>query len=412
MKKILSLALAGLLTVSMAAVAGAMEGQTKLGTIPYVPVDVEVDAVKDAAYDTAMVTEVGKAFANSSDSTATVYAIHDGEYLYVYGEIRDADMVEPSAADQESQPWVCDSLEVMIDGSNKDTVDATQARVDWTGWACWYVEGGLDSGYGDASTPEVAAAAAAEIDGGYAVEMALHLKEYGASAGSDIGLQYQINDVFSDGTPQANITINGMGPWDVPNYPVATLAPVEGYIALDVFSQADVIDDDTTQDQGGSGQPIQLMDAYGCGYSSTNDIVYFDVVDFGANGADFMTVRFGFGKEDGNTTKVGVYLDDPESAPITTLDIGWTGGWEIAPSGYVSAPVEIPAGAHSVYFKFLNDQSGSISEVYFTEAEPAPVEEVVAADGTVTAPATFDAAVVAAVAAIISAAGYAVSKKH
>ena len=75
-------------------------------------------------------------------------------------------------------------------------------------------------------------------------------------------------------------------------------------------------------------------------------------------------------------------------------------------------PVEIPAGAHSVYFKFLNDQSGSISEVYFAEAEPAPVEEVVAADGTVTAPATFDAAVVAAVAAIISAAGYAVSKKH
>jgi hypothetical protein len=43
---------------------------------------------------------------------------------------------------------------------------------------------------------------------------------------------------------------------------------------------------------------------------------------------------------------------------------------------------------------------------------PNVLEEVVAVDGTVTAPATFDAAVVAAVAAIISAAGYAVSKKH
>ena len=48
----------------------------------------------------------------------------------------------------------------------------------------------------------------------------------------------------------------------------------------------------------------------------------------------------------------------------------------------------------------------------------APVEtdaelvDAAAAETTVAAPQTFDAAIIAAVAAIVSAAGYAVSKKH
>ncbi|MBQ4605193.1 MAG: carbohydrate-binding protein, partial [Clostridia bacterium] len=179
-----------------------------------------------------------------------------------------------------------------------------------------------------------------------------------------------------------------------------------------VVAQADVIDDDTTQDKGGNNTFISVMEEYGVGNSSLNDVVYFDDVDFGDLGADFMTIKFGYGWDDGTTTKVGLILDDPDADPIATMDIQWTGGWDIKTSGYHSIPVEVPAGVHSVYFKFLNEKSGSLSEVYFAEAEPAPVEEVVAADGTVTAPATFDAGVVAAVAAIISAAGYAVSKKH
>ncbi len=40
------------------------------------------------------------------------------------------------------------------------------------------------------------------------------------------------------------------------------------------------IDDDTTQNQGGSGNPIQFVQDYGCGFSSLNDIVAFNDVDF------------------------------------------------------------------------------------------------------------------------------------
>ena len=415
MKKILSLALAGLLTVSMAAVASAQAGNQNIGTIPYVAETIVIDGEMDTAYAGAMKTDVAKGFNCDPTASAVAYAIHDGENLYVYAEIADADMVDCDPAKQESAPWETDSFEIILDGSNTTADTLYQARVDWTGWASYYTnlgsKGGV-SGYGPASYPGVQEAAAVEIDGGYAIEAALNLPKFAVLAGNKIGIHYQVNDMHSDGSAQTVMTASGQGPWDGPNYLEATMAPVAGDIALNVVAQADVIDDDTTQDKGGNNTFISIMEDYGCGNSSLNDVVYFDDVDFGDNGADFMTIRFGYGWEDGTTTKVGLILDDPDADPIATMDIQWTGGWDVKTSGYYSIPVEVPAGVHSVYFKFLNEKSGSLSEVYFAEAEPAPVEEVVAADGTVTAPATFDAAVVAAVAAIISAAGYAVSKKH
>ena len=415
MKKILSLALAGLLTVSMAAVASAQAGNQNIGTIPYVAETIVIDGEMDAAYAGAMKTDVTKGFNCDPTASAVAYAIHDGENLYVYAEIADADMVDCDPAKQESAPWETDSFEIILDGSNTTADTLYQARVDWTGWASYYTnlgsKGGI-SGYGPASFPGVQEAAAVEIDGGYAIEVALNLPKFAVLAGNKIGIHYQVNDMHSDGSAQTVMTASGQGPWDGPNYLEATMAPVAGDIALNVVAQADVIDDDTTQDKGGNNTFISIMEDYGCGNSSLNDVVYFDDVDFGDNGADFMTIRFGYGWDDGTTTKVGLILDDPDADPIATMDIQWTGGWDVKTSGYYSIPVEVPAGVHSVYFKFLNEKSGSLSEIYFAEAEPAPVEEVVAADSTVTAPATFDAAVVAAVAAIISAAGYAVSKKH
>ncbi|MBQ8642441.1 MAG: carbohydrate-binding protein [Clostridia bacterium] len=182
----------------------------------------------------------------------------------------------------------------------------------------------------------------------------------------------------------------------------------ETYLDLTVVNDASVIDEPSTNDVGGSGNPIQIMDAYGCGYSSKGDIVVFEDVDFGANGASTAVMRFGYGNDNGTVSELEFYIDDPDGDAALKLDVGFTGGWDIATSGYVPVELAVPAGVHSIYVKFVGDASGSISELHFVEAEPAPVEEVV--EGT--APATFDAGVVAAVAAIISAAGYAVSKKH
>ena len=409
MKKVLSLVLAGLLTASMAVVAGAQAGNENIGTIPFVVEGAAIDAEKDAAYANAMVTEVAKGFGGDATATATAYAIHNGENLYVYAEIMDADMVECDPAKQESAPWETDSFEIILDGSNTTADTLYQARVDWAGWASYYTnlgsKGGI-TGYGPASAPAVVDCAATEIDGGYAIEVALNLAKFATVPGNKIGIHYQVNDMHADGSAQTVMTASGQGPWDGPNYLEATMAPVAGYISLATFADGMVIDDDTTQDKGGSGQPIQIMEEYGCGYSSTNDVVGFEDVDFGANGADAVTVRFGYGNDNNTVTTLDVMIDDPNGAAVAKMNVGYTGAWTIAGSGYITIPVEIPAGVHSVYFKFTNELSGSLSEAYFSEAEPAAVEDVAGA------PATFDAGVIAAVAAIISAAGYAVSKKR
>ena len=315
-------------------------------------------------------------------------------------------------AKQESAPWETDSFEIILDGTNTTADTLYQARVDWAGWASYYTNLGSkggESGYGPASYPGVQECAAVEIDGGYAIEVALNLPQFAVLAGNKIGIHYQVNDMHSDGSAQTVITASGQGPWDGPNYLEATMAPVTGDITLNVVAQAEVIDDDTTQDKGGNNTFISIVDGYGCGNSSLNDTVIW-TADFGANGADSIGLLFGYGNDNGTVTTLDVAVDSKDNV-VGTFEIPFTGGWDIVNADWCFIPVEIPAGAHSVYFKFLNEKSGSLSEVYFAEAEPAPVEEVVAADGT-TAPATFDAAVVAAVAAIISAAGYAVSKKR
>ena len=179
---------------------------------------------------------------------------------------------------------------------------------------------------------------------------------------------------------------------------VSALAIGASAVHITTFADAEVIDNPDTNDVGGSGQPIQLMDAYGCGYSSQGDQVVFADVDFGANGASGARMHFGYGGE--GVTNLAFYIDGEKAMDY---DVGNTGGWTIVDSGWVDLPLAVPAGVHTITCEFTGATSGSLSEISFFEAEPAPVED---------APATFDAGVIAAVAAIISAAGYAVFKKH
>lgn len=221
------------------------------------------------------------------------------------------------------------------------------------------------------------------------------------------------------------------------------------YLTLTTVKDAEVIDDDTTQDLGGSGNPIQIMDAYGCGYSSLGDMVVFNDVDFGANGASSARMHFGYGADDGTVTTLAFYIDNPDGTPALETEVGFTGGWDITSSGWVDLDLAVPAGIHTIYMEFTNEKSGSLSELTFVEAAPAPAEEAPAEEApaeetpaepapaeepaaeeapvvteapaveTVTAPVeevqeaaqTFDFGVLAAVAAIVSAAGYALAKK-
>ena len=68
-------------------------------------------------------------------------------------------------------------------------------------------------------------------------------------------------------------------------------------------------------------------------------------------------------------------------------------------------------GANSNKYTLVSTPAGHV-EAPETEAEVVDVVDTTAAETTVEAPKTFDAGIIAAVVAIVSAAGYAISKKH
>lgn len=148
-------------------------------------------------------------------------------------------------------------------------------------------------------------------------------------------------------------------------------AKYDAFAKVEVTPDVTLIDDDTTQDQGGSGQPIQFVDGYGVGYSSTNDIVYFEDVDFGTDGAKEMTIFFSYGNDDDSTTTLNVYIDDYKSgSPVCSYEIGFTGGWESIYAQEFKAPAAIPGGVHTVYIQFTNEKSGSFTYISFAKADP------------------------------------------
>ncbi|MBR4075108.1 MAG: hypothetical protein IKK22_06770 [Firmicutes bacterium] len=55
------------------------------------------------------------------------------------------------------------------------------------------------------------------------------------------------------------------------NAATEVLADVPAYDVILPIEDAEIIDDDTTQDQGGNNTFISIVDGYGCGNSSLND---------------------------------------------------------------------------------------------------------------------------------------------
>ena len=108
MKKTLSLILAALMTVSMAAAVSAHEEVTTavFGTPE------AIDGIKDAAWDGAQFIEPNDLAENSTDlgeeaSTTKVWSMWDGEFLYFYAEVMD---ITPDAEVKPDAHWDQDAL--------------------------------------------------------------------------------------------------------------------------------------------------------------------------------------------------------------------------------------------------------------------------------------------------------------
>ncbi|MCL2519136.1 MAG: hypothetical protein FWF15_11285 [Oscillospiraceae bacterium] len=137
-----------------------------------------------------------------------------------------------------------------------------------------------------------------------------------------------------------------------------------------------------------AGLTIAFLDPYGIGYGHKFSTIYIENLDFGANGADKVTVLL----TNAATEDVGslnVYLDvnpikDKNAQPIATTVCGTTDGFEKDYAKDFTMDVNIPGGTHTVYFMFTSNVVGSFFGVEFNEAPAVEIvtEEVPADLGT------------------------------
>ena len=146
------------------------------------------------------------------------------------------------------------------------------------------------------------------------------------------------------------------------------------------FENVMITADTKIYDAPGTDNPIAYMEAYGVGYSSKGDQVWFEDLDFGANGADKITINFSYGTE-GNSTNIAFFVDSTDGEPAAKLNIGYTGGWESTYAKEFTTDIEVPAGKHTIIVEFL-DETGSFNYIRCNEAPAKAAEEPAASTNT------------------------------
>lgn len=145
------------------------------------------------------------------------------------------------------------------------------------------------------------------------------------------------------------------------------------------FENVMITADTKIYDAPGTDNPIAYMEAYGVGYSSKGDQVWFEDLDFGKNGADKITINFSFGAND-KSTNIAFFVDSTDGEPAAKLNIGYTGGWESTYAKEFTTDIEVPAGKHTIIVEFL-DETGSFNYIRCNEApaKAAPADDTASA---------------------------------
>ena len=214
----LTLVLSALITGVSAHVDGG-----NLGDVPNTAEKITVDGKKDEIYDQALKVKVDQPNGTSEvKATADAWLLYSDGRLYVYAEVTDKDIVDPTADLQESSPWSTDSLEVFINEKNSDdAADIMQYRIDCTGFPSVYNQGGLAE-YGQGKADSYFTYAARNTDNGYAVEYSIPV------SAKEIGICFQVNDVLSDGSQtwamaHSDVTGSGANSWTAGEHPYVTI---------------------------------------------------------------------------------------------------------------------------------------------------------------------------------------------
>lgn len=159
--------------------------------------------------------------------------------------------------------------------------------------------------------------------------------------------------------------------------PAVSAENIDAFSTITLDGQTEKYINADTDTSGGGGNPIAYVEGFGCGYSSIDDIVWFENVDFGNTGAESMNILFSYGKDVGETTDIAVYMDDytDDAFLCGTLQVGFTGGWTINEAQNFTFPCKIDRGVHNIYIKFTTANSGSFSQLSFTTDKTESMEE-------------------------------------
>ncbi|WP_395243928.1 endo-1,4-beta-xylanase [Agromyces sp. MMS24-K17] len=144
-----------------------------------------IDGAIDDAWAGGNAVVTSKAVNGADGAEATVRTLWKDQTLYVLAEVADP-VVDVSGSD----PWIQDSIEVYVDPGNAKNgsyrYDDTQIRIS--------AANAVSFGTGDEAFQRARVqSATATVDGGYVVEAAISLLEYGGE-GTFHGLDFQVND--------------------------------------------------------------------------------------------------------------------------------------------------------------------------------------------------------------------------
>ncbi len=181
MKKIISLAMAAMLTVgSMVIGVSAHKDYKSWGNVPATDAKITLDGKIDEIYKKGLVVDVATP---ANGATGKAYFVWSGSNLYCAIEVKDADIC---ALDDAKNAWEQDGIELTYDWKNDgSTRHKWMVRYD-----------GRVTKAGDASADAIKAAAT-KADGSYIIEMVNALPD-GVKAGSQIGINVLIDDMSNN----------------------------------------------------------------------------------------------------------------------------------------------------------------------------------------------------------------------
>ncbi|MEO3784518.1 carbohydrate-binding protein [Actinocorallia sp. B10E7] len=116
-------------------------------------------------------------------------------------------------------------------------------------------------------------------------------------------------------------------------------------VQAESYSDQSGVRTDLSQDIGGTEY---------IGWLADGDWVRYDKVDFGPEGPKKLIARVSSGGGDKAGGRIEIRLDSPDAAPLATVPVSDTGGWEDWED--VTASLPSTSGLHTVYLKFASPQ--------------------------------------------------------